>query len=247
MAFHEDGRGTKNKRGKTHVDRKAENKRGGIPWIPIFIIEKLAPHKRVITKAATICLNFISLRLYEHCTKYFCSFQEAKLENLKRIVIGVDPAVSAQLHSAETGIIVAGIDEHNIGYVLEDLSGKFGPTEWAKRVIEAYWRYEADRVVAEINQGGDLVEHTLRHIDPNVSFKSVRAMRGKMIRAEPIVALYEQRRIFHMYPFKELEKQMCTFTAHGKGAADRMDALVWAITELMIHCTYHKTPSVWKV
>ncbi|MEI8321281.1 MAG: hypothetical protein WCG05_04670 [Alphaproteobacteria bacterium] len=154
--------------------------------------------------------------------------------NLKRIVIGVDPAVSTNFQSAETGIIVAGIDEDNTAYVLEDLSGKLGPSAWAGRVIDAYWQYEADRVVTEVNQGGDLVEYTLRSLDPNVSFKSVRATRGKVVRAEPIVALYEQERVFHVQCFNKLEDQMCNFTGEGKESADRLDALVWALTELLV-------------
>jgi phage terminase large subunit-like protein len=102
--------------------------------------------------------------------------------NLVRIVVAIDPAVSSREGSDETGIIVAGKDERGHGWVLEDLSGRYGPADWARIAIDAYRRHSADRIVAEVNQGGDLVESTLRVIDPNVPYSAVHASRGKFVR-----------------------------------------------------------------
>ena len=155
-------------------------------------------------------------------------------ETFRRIVIGVDPAITHHEKSDETGIIVAGLGVDQNFYVLDDLSGRYRPTEWAEKVAQAYDAYQADRVVAEVNQGGDLVEATLRMVAPQLSYKGVRASKGKMIRAEPIAALYEKGRVFHRRCFPRLEEQMCQFTGErGEGASpDRLDALVWALTEL---------------
>src|SRR5205807_9618363 len=115
----------------------------------------------------------------------------------------------------------------------------YAPAEWARAAIAAYRTHHADRIVAEINNGGEMVEATLRMIDPSVPFGAVRASRGKVARAEPVAALYEQGRIHHLGAFPPLEDQMCSFTADfdGKAAAyspDRVDALVWAFTELLV-------------
>jgi phage terminase large subunit-like protein len=156
-----------------------------------------------------------------------------------RIVVAIDPAASAGEDSDETGIVVAakGTDGH--GYVLHDGSGRMMPTEWARVAIEAYRDHSADRIVAEINQGGDMVEATIRMIDPMVPYTGVRATRGKVVRAEPVAALYEQRRIHHVGAFPQLEDQMCAFTsdfdrARAGSSPDRVDALVWAFTDLMV-------------
>lgn len=158
--------------------------------------------------------------------------------DLQRVVVGIDPAVSSNEGSDETGIIVCGRDEKGHGYVLEDLSGRYDPAGWARAAISAYYRHNADRVVAEINQGGEMVENTLRTIDTNVSYIAVRASRGKFTRAEPVAALYEQGRVHHVGAFPELEDQITGFVAdldRAKfGSPDRVDALVWAITELMV-------------
>jgi len=166
---------------------------------------------------------------------------------LARIVVAIDPAVSSGEDSDETGIVVAGKgagqgpDAH--AYVLADASGRYAPTEWAKAALVAYRTHNADRVVAEVNNGGDMVEATLRVIDPAVPFTAVRASRGKTARAEPVAALYEQGRVHHLGAFPLLEDQMCGFApgAHGdfdRTAAgyspDRVDALVWAVTELLL-------------
>ena len=158
--------------------------------------------------------------------------------DLVRVVVGIDPAVSSNEGSDETGIVVCGKDDRGHGYVIEDLSGRYDPAGWARAAIGAYYRHSADRVVAEVNQGGEMVENTLRTVDTNVSYTAVRASRGKFTRAEPVAALYEQSRIHHVGGFPILEDQMIGFTAdidRAKfGSPDRVDALVWAITELMV-------------
>jgi phage terminase large subunit-like protein len=158
---------------------------------------------------------------------------------LSRVVIALDPAVSASEAADETGIIAAGRDANGHGYVLADGSGRYAPAEWARVAIAAYGAHRADRIVAEINNGGDMVEATLRMVDPNVPFGAVRAARGKVARAEPVAALYEQGRIHHLGSFPQLEDQMCSFTSDFDRRAagyspDRVDALVWAFTELLV-------------
>lgn len=155
--------------------------------------------------------------------------------HLKRIVIAIDPATTTHDHSDETGIVVAGISEDNQGYVLDDLSGKLSPNDWGTRVVNSFYRLKADKVVVEINKGGDLVENVLRSIDRTIPIKTVRASRGKYTRAEPIAALYEQKRIFHTCPFTLLESQICEYVPGlSSKSPDRMDALVWAFTDLFL-------------
>ena len=155
--------------------------------------------------------------------------------SLTRIVVAIDPAVTSSAASDETGIVVAGIDANQHGYVLEDLSGRYSPDQWARRAVTAYREWGADRIVAEVNNGGDLVSTVIRTVDPNVSYKAVHASRGKITRAEPIAALYEQGKVHHVGMFAELEDQMCDWSpSSGQASPDRMDALVWALTELMI-------------
>ena len=120
--------------------------------------------------------------------------------------------------------------------MLADCSGRYAPIEWAKIAINAYRTHGADRIIGEVNQGGDMVETTLRMVDSNIPFTAVRASRGKLTRAEPISALYEQGRVHHLGVFPELEDQMCSYDGDGE-SPDRMDALVWAITDLA-----NKTP-----
>jgi phage terminase large subunit-like protein len=160
------------------------------------------------------------------------SFQEGPL---KRIVIAIDPAVSHGEHSDETGIIAAGLNMQGIGIVLEDLSLKAPSHLWINKAIEAYHRLKADRIVAEVNMGGDLVEQLLRVQDKSVSYKAVRAMREKAMRAEPIAALYERGQVWHVASFPELEEQLCSYIPGvSSKSPDRLDALVWALTELML-------------
>jgi phage terminase large subunit-like protein len=152
---------------------------------------------------------------------------------LTRIVVGVDPAPTSSDESAETGIVVAGLGVDGQGYVLADVSLRDTPSNWAKAAVNAYHTYKADRIVAEANNGGDLIEHTIRTIDRKVAYKKVHASRGKQTRAEPISALYEQGKVHHVGYHALLEDQMTTWLP-GLPSPDRMDALVWALTELMI-------------
>jgi predicted phage terminase large subunit-like protein len=158
---------------------------------------------------------------------------------LRRVVVSIDPAVSNNENSDETGIIVAGRADDGHAYVLADYSLKASPDGWAREAIKAYHRHHADRVIAEVNNGGALVEATVRMVDPNVSYRAVHASRGKAVRAEPVAALYEQRRVHHVGTFPMLEDQMSAFTSDfDRGRAgyspDHVDALVWALSELMV-------------
>jgi phage terminase large subunit-like protein len=153
---------------------------------------------------------------------------------LDRIVVAIDPATTANLDSDETGIVVLGKDSNGKGYVLEDLSGKYSPNEWAKVASQAFNNWDADCIVAEKNQGGDMVESVLRAQNATARIKLVTATKGKYVRAEPVYSLYEQSRIFHVGSFPILEKQMITFDPDKGKSPDRVDALVWGFTELML-------------
>jgi predicted phage terminase large subunit-like protein len=153
----------------------------------------------------------------------------------KRVVVALDPAVTSGEDSDETGIVVAAVDQDGLGYVLHDESGKYSPAEWAQKALQLYALYDADRIVAETNQGGEMVEQTIRTYNNNVSYRGVRASKGKFARAEPVAALYEQRKVFHIGSLGKLEDQMCDYDpSTAKKSPDRMDALVWALTDLMI-------------
>jgi phage terminase large subunit-like protein len=155
---------------------------------------------------------------------------------LQRIVVAIDPEATNNENSAETGIIVAGVakvGDKLHGYILDDMSIKASPSGWATAAITGYHKHKADRIIGEVNNGGDMVEHTVRSVDKNVPFKSVHASRGKELRAEPISALYEQGRVHHIGFFPELEDQLCEWVS-GDKSPDRLDALVWALTELML-------------
>ncbi|SSC66799.1 unnamed protein product [Ciceribacter selenitireducens ATCC BAA-1503] len=159
------------------------------------------------------------------------------IEPLRRIVVAVDPPAGSGPASV-CGIVVAGLMDNGRAAVLADCSveGK-GPADWARAVVHAYRRFEADRVVAEVNQGGDMVAATLKSIEANLPVTMVRATRGKYLRAEPVAALYEQGRVVHAARFSELEDQMCDFGPDGLSSGrspDRLDALVWALTALML-------------
>ncbi len=154
---------------------------------------------------------------------------------MKRIVVAIDPAISDTEESAETGIVVAGLGMDDRGYVLEDGSGRRSPGAWATKAIELYNEHKADRIVAEGNQGGNLVSHTIRTINPRMPVTIVHASRGKAARAEPVAALYEQGKVSHAKPLPELEDQMVNWEPlSGMPSPDRLDALVWALTELML-------------
>ena len=159
----------------------------------------------------------------------------SKVPVMKRIVVAIDPAVTSKGTSNETGIIVCGLGVDDLGYVLDDLSGIYTPNGWAKKVINAYHDQKADRIIGEVNNGGDMIENTLRGLDNSISYKSVHATRGKIIRAEPIVAMYERGEIKHIGIHDGLETQMTTWNAReGDKSPDRLDALVWGFTELKL-------------
>ena len=154
--------------------------------------------------------------------------------NVDRIIVAVDPAVSSGEDANENGIIVAATKDQ-AGFVIEDASARGTPLTWARRVISMYDKYKADGVVVEINQGGEMVAETIRAVRKNINIIQVRATRGKHVRAEPIAALYEQGRIHHVGQMDELETQMSMMTNagyEGNNSPDRLDALVWALTEL---------------
>ena len=151
---------------------------------------------------------------------------------LSKIVVGIDPAVTSNKNSDETGIIVAGRSEDNHYYVLDDKSGIFSPDSWISRSIELYYKHQADRIVCEVNNGGDLILKLLRVQDSTVPYQSVRASRGKITRAEPVSSLYEQNKVHHVGHYRELEEQMCNYTGESTESPDRLDALVWAISAL---------------
>lgn len=160
------------------------------------------------------------------------------LPSMKRVVVAIDPAVSSTEQSDETGILVAGVGVDGHGYVLADASGRYTPEQWARKAVGLFDEHNADRVVAEINNGGNLVGYTLRTAGRHVPYKELHASRGKRTRAEPVSALYEQGKIHHVKSFPELEDQLCTWDANGtENSPDRLDALVWALTELMLERT----------
>ena len=158
------------------------------------------------------------------------------LPYVRRIVVAIDPAVTSSEDSDETGIIVAALGEDGRGYVLEDVTCKESPAGWAARAIEAYHKWGADRIVAEGNQGGDMIETIIRSIDPAISYTRVHARHGKYARAEPVAALYEQGRISHVgASLGLLEDELCEYDqTTARASPNRLDALVWALTSLML-------------
>ncbi len=178
--------------------------------------------------------------LWTHAAIDAARVQEAP-EDLERVIVAVDPAASSDEGADETGICVVAMardaDGYARGYVLEDASLRGTPEEWAKKAVQMYRKWSADKIVAEKNQGGEMVSSVLKTVDRNIPIKLVHASRGKVIRAEPISALYEQQRVHHVGRFDKLEDQMCSFSIDGvrnasEGSPDRVDALVWGLTEL---------------
>jgi phage terminase large subunit-like protein len=153
-----------------------------------------------------------------------------KFENPVTIVVGVDPKANAEVES-ETGIVAAALCHDGNIYIIDDASINDLPDKWAKQVVSTYNKWRADRVVAEVNQGGDMVVSTLRAVDAHLPITKVHATKGKYTRAEPISALYEQGKVRHVGSFPKLEDQMCTWLP-GEDSPDRLDALVWAVTNL---------------
>lgn len=153
---------------------------------------------------------------------------------MSRITVNIDPAISATAESDETGITVTGKDLNGNGYVLADESGRYSPDQWASISCDLVKKWNADCIVAEKNQGGDMIENVIRQKDRNIRIKLVTATKGKFVRAEPIYSLYEQGKIFHVGFHNRLEAQMCMFTSELKHSPDRVDSLVWGFTELML-------------
>jgi len=150
-----------------------------------------------------------------------------------RIVVALDPAVTSGESSDETGIIVAGATPDGHYYVLEDATMKGSPELWARKAVELYRKWKCDRIVAEVNNGGDMVEAVLRQVDSSIPYRKVTASRGKKVRAEPVSALSEQKRLHMVGGFPKLEDELVSWQPESNTSPDRMDAMVWAITELM--------------
>jgi phage terminase large subunit-like protein len=172
------------------------------------------------------------------------------LPDFKRVVVAIDPAISTggtgdEDGGAETGIIVAALGVDGRGYILDDVTCALGPDGWAKQAVAAYDIYDGDRIVPEKNQGGDMVISVLRTVRRSLPIVPVHASRGKVTRAEPVAALYEQGRVSHVGNFTDLEDQMVVFTPfgiQGGTTGDRVDALVWALTDLFPSIVSHKPP-----
>jgi predicted phage terminase large subunit-like protein len=216
-----DNRGNLSPKFLAVVKRKYEGTRLGRQELNAELLEDI---EGALWKRATID----ALRIKEH-----------ELPPLERIVVAIDPNASSSENSNECGIVCAGLGTDRHGYILDDVSGVMAPNEWARSAISLLHARRGDRIVAEINNGGEMVENTLRMVDDRVPFRSVWASRGKVVRAEPISALYEQGRVHHVGPFARLEDQMCAFTVDFNRnemgySPDRVDALVWGLTELMI-------------
>ncbi|HUU96812.1 MAG TPA: ATP-binding protein [Phycisphaerae bacterium] len=153
--------------------------------------------------------------------------------DLQRIVVGVDPSGGGDAQ----GIVAVGLGSDGHGYVIADRTCRLLPAGWGQRAVDLYHTHQAHRLVAERNYGGDMVESTIRTIDPLVSYKAVTASRGKAVRFEPVGSLYEQGRLHHVGTFNELEDEVCCFTTdsyEGEGSPNRADALVWAVHDLML-------------
>jgi phage terminase large subunit-like protein len=151
--------------------------------------------------------------------------------DLKRVVVAIDPTATTE--GDEAGIIVAGLGLNKHGYVLDDRSLHASPDGWARAAVTGYYLHKADRIVAEVNNGGEMVEFTVRTVDPRPAYKAVHASRGKYTRAEPVAALYEQGKVHHVGSFATLEDELCQWVP-GDASPNRLDALVWALTELML-------------
>ena len=184
--------------------------------------------------------------IWDRVTIHNCRRETAPA--MGRVLVCVDPAGSSEPGSDEHGIVVVGKgDEDSHGYVLDDMSVRGTPRQWADRAVAAYDLHNADAIVCEVNFGGDMVENTIKSVRPDVRVIQVRATRGKHVRAEPIAALYSLGRIHHVGTYPVLEDQMCQMTAagyEGDGSPDRLDAMVWGMTELFPAMTQTKTRTV---
>lgn len=156
-----------------------------------------------------------------------------KMPELVRIVVAIDPSATSKETSDEAGIVAAGLGIDGHGYPFDDLTLRGTPLQWARQAVTAYHTHKADRIVAEVNNGGEMVELTIRVVDPDVAYKPVHASRGKQTRAEPVAALYEQGRVHHVGALPQLEDELCQWEP-GMASPNRLDALVWALSELML-------------
>lgn len=166
-------------------------------------------------------------------------YRVSKAPELKQVVVAIDPAVTANEESNETGIVIAGINEDDHGYLLEDKSGLYSPQEWGEIAVKAYEKYKADYIVAEVNNGGDLVANNIKQVGKALGYKhipvkSVHATKGKWLRAEPVSTLYEQGKISHVGNFPTLEDQITSWMPGDKLSPDRLDALVWGFYFLLV-------------
>jgi phage terminase large subunit-like protein len=154
-------------------------------------------------------------------------------KDLVRIVVAIDPAVTSGDESDDTGIVIAGLDKKGHGYVLADMTMKGSPEQWARKAVSGYYTWQADKIVGEANNGGDMIEFLIRNVDRNAHYRKVHATKGKYMRAEPIAALYEQGRVHHVGYFGDLEDQMCEWQP-GDKSPNNLDAACWALTDLFI-------------
>lgn len=155
--------------------------------------------------------------------------------DLQRIVVAIDPAVTSNDNSDETGIVIAAKGVDGRGYVLDDFSCRLSADGWARRAVEGYETRRADKIIGEANNGGDLIERMIRLVSPKAAYKKVNASRGKIARAEPIAAMYERGQISHVGTFSYLEDELCSYTGKpGEKSPNRLDALVWALSELFV-------------
>lgn len=173
----------------------------------------------------------------EEVEKY--GIEKAVAQHMRRITVNIDPAVTSGENADETGLTVTSLGHDMHGYVLADESGRYPPNDWAMKAIALFKRFDADLVIGETNNGGEMIGNTIHAIDPDIPFKAVTASRGKVTRAEPISAKYEQRQVHHLGAFAELEDQMCVFTTDfdrkkAGFSPDRMDSMVWGFTELLV-------------
>lgn len=159
--------------------------------------------------------------------------KRSAVPTLVRVVVGIDPNATSGDDSNEAGIVAAGLGTDGHGYVLDDVSLHGSPSTWAEAAVKLFRETNADRIVAETNNGGEMVELVIRTVDPSVPYRGVWASRGKQTRAEPISALYEQGKVHHVGVFAKLEDQMTTWVP-GQTSPDRMDALVWTLSDLML-------------
>lgn len=169
-------------------------------------------------------------------TRVLCDTQRLRRRlpaDLARVVVGVDPAATSGVNADMTGIVVAGRDRDDHYYVLADRTVRATPRGWADRAVRAYRDHKADRIVAEKNAGGEMVAAVIRQVDPNVPLKLVHASRGKRVRAEPVAAVFEQGRAWFAGDFPDLVDELCTWTPDSPDSPDRLDAMVWALTELL--------------